>query len=240
MHVNQLHNEQLTMHLLLQVSHNDVHHAVLPSALHQPQPAAAPGIDAAVAVKQQEPFVVPDPNDSGSSLTGNATSTAASPSGFIVAYQSLARGEMSFGSPTSRRTAAVDQPMHQISSGLPPEQADEQTLALLHEVSQPLLPEPLPGSTSTTFCTQPVVKLVSNFIRPVQPESCSTHLSSKKARKPGGYTFCGKPNRIASWLSNLVEHVPGLPIPESLLWAMGSGAHIHSAVRLAGLQPLGE
>lgn len=111
-----------------------MHPAALPSAAQQPQPiqqGAAAGIDAAVAAKQQEPFVVPDPNNFGGmiefsdSLSASASSTAASSSGFIAA--SFTRGGMIFGRPASRSCAAAHQPFGDPS----PIAAANQTLALL-------------------------------------------------------------------------------------------------------------
>ena len=61
----------------------------------------------------------------------------------------------------------------------------------------------------------------------------------KRAHRSGGYTFCGRPSKVACWLSNLCEQEPGLPISDSQPWALRSESDPYSPVGLAGLQQLG-
>ena len=61
----------------------------------------------------------------------------------------------------------------------------------------------------------------------------------KRAHRSGGYTFCGRPSKVACWLSNLCEQEPALPISDSQLWALRSESDPYSPVGLAGLQQLG-
>lgn len=112
-------------------------------------------------------------------------------------------------------------------------------------------PPAQPVSTSATICTQPLRELASFLLGFPWSSACpaDSHSSAggclaaagntKKAQSCGGLTFCGQPNKVACWLAGLCDYVPGRPMSESHLWAVGTGLHFHSAVRLAGLQQLG-
>lgn len=125
-----------------------------------------------------------------------------------------------------------------------------QTVPLLRQISHThALAQPV--QTPTTICAQPLLKLLSFLVGSPLSVAClisaqsscvgltATGTATKKAQRMGGFTFCGKPNKVACWLANLCDQLPGLPISDSDLWALGTGTHTHSPLRLAGLQQLG-
>ena len=122
-----------------------------------------------------------------------------------------------------------------------------QTAGLLQEVSHkppPVLP---PATCLTTVSAQPLKTLASFLVGFVGSNARHSDLHSsydapsaaRESRKLGGYTFCGNPRKVACWISDLCQHLPGVPVSDSQVWALGSGSHPYSAVRLAGLQQLG-
>ena len=125
------------------------------------------------------------------------------------------------------------------------------TVLLLRQMTHPPSAHAQPVGSPVTICAQPWRKVVSVlFGFPVSGPCLSGALGSssagrsatgkaKKVRRRGGLTFCGKPNKVACWLAHLCDSLPGLPISDSELWALGTGTHIHSPLRLAGLQELG-
>ena len=125
------------------------------------------------------------------------------------------------------------------------------TVLLLRQMTHPPSAHAQPVGGPVTICAQPWRKVVSVlFGFPVSGPCLSGALGSssagrsatrkaKKVRRTGGFTFGGKPNKVACWLADLCDYLPGLPISDSELWALGTGTHIHSPLRLAGLQELG-
>ena len=93
-------------------------------------------------------------------------------------------------------------------------------------------PQPLQALASL------VGSLGSNLRHPDVHSRSDGQSAARTAQMPGGYTFCGKPTKIACWLSDLCQYLPGQPISDSQLWALGSGTHPCSPVRLAGLKQL--
>lgn len=138
------------------------------------------------------------------------------------------------------------QPVWRPSTGQLQKAFANQTACLIQEISNrpsPALPSSKPPATVQPQPLQALANLVgslgSNLHHPNTHTGSDGQSTAKEAQMLGGYTFCGKPTKVACWLSDLCQYLPGQSISDSQLWALGSGTHPCSPVRLAGLKQLG-
>ena len=223
--------------MLLQVLHAPVAQLPLPSSS---LPAAhwshATNDVYQSAINEQELMSVPAPNDNGSIISFWVPSQSKPASSDHDSFMSFPNGGC----------AAVCQPVWRPSSRPSQLVVASPTVFCLQFITQKVSPMTSPA----TIHTQPLLKLALFLVGSPVRDAChpdphssfcsylAARRSTKKAQKAAGFTFCGKPSKLACWLSGVCDHVPGLPISQSHLWALGSGSHIHSAVRTAGLQQL--
>lgn len=137
------------------------------------------------------------------------------------------------------------QPLWRPSTGQLQKAFANQTAGLVQEISNrpsPALPCIQPPATVQPQPLQALASLVeslrSNLHHPDVHSRSDGQSGAKETQMLGGYTFCGKPTKVACWLSDLCQYLPGQPISDSQLWALGSGTHLCSPVRLAGLKQL--
>ena len=190
----------------------------------------------------QEVVSVPDPLDDCSMIDFCVPKfTQAS----TASLQAMSLHILSMQAPY-RCCADACQPLWRPSTGKLQTAIANQTACLLQEL--PNRPSPaLPSiECPPTVHPQPLQALASlvgslgsNLRHPDVHSRSDGHSAVRKAQMLGGYTFCGKPTKVACWLSDLCQYLPGQPISDSQLWALGSGTHPHSPGRLAGLMQLG-
>ena len=197
------------------------------------------------AANMPEEFVsVPDPSDDGSVIqfcvSQSSQAAAASlqaPSGRIasmgISHGSCADGCQRLWRPCSGplQTALVSQ-----TAGLVQEISHKPSPVLLPPVKRPIAVSVQPLKMLGSLLAGSVG---SNVRHADDHSSMDGQSAARESRRLGGYTFCGQPTKVACWLSDLCQHLPGVPVSDSQMWAMGSGSHPYSAVRLAGLQQLG-
>ena len=231
--------------MLLQVLHDletqSPHISALPAAT-----LAANDVITSAANLPEELLSIPDPSDDGSVIqfcvprsSQAASASLQAPSGHIASMTTPHGG-----------CANTCQPLWRPCSGLLQE-ALRQTAGLLQEISH--MPSPLLPPVTCPFVTcpatvsaQPLKALASCLVGSLRSNVRhsgvhSTPDGQSAARESGrlcGYTFCGKPRKFACWLSDLCQHLPGALVSDSQVWALGSGSHPYSAVKLAGLQQL--
>ena len=201
---------------------------------------AANNVISSAAIVPLELLSVPGPSGDGSMIdfcvpgsSQAATAGLQAPSGHIASmaapHSSCANGCQRLWRPCSGPLQAA---------------LVSQTAGLIQEIS-PVSPSPV--KCPITVSAQPLKMLASflvgcagsNVRSADDYSSLDGQSAAKESRRLGGYTFCGQPRKVACWLSDLCQHLPGVPVSDSQVWALGSGVHPCSAVRSAGLQQLG-
>ena len=209
---------------------------------------AANDVITSAANMLEEFMSVPDPSDDGSVIqfcvSQSSQAAAASlqaPSGRIasmgISHGSCADGCQRLWRPCSGplQTALVSQ-----TAGLVQEISHKPSPVLPPPVKCPIVqPLKMLGSLLAGSVGLLAGSMGSNVCHADDHSSMDGQSAAEDSRRLGGYTFCGQPTKVACWLSDLCQHLPGVPVSDSQVWAMGSGSHPYSAVSLAGLQQLG-